>query len=80
MRPENFDVQQLISELRGSVDSIDDRLPDGMGFEDLTTEDTQAIDSEIFCCEQCGWWCEVADQSENNDAICVDCCEDNDDI
>jgi len=74
MRPTNFDIHILINELNGTCESILSMLPDGMEEEDLTEQDTQEIDDHIFCCEGCGWWCEIDEQCEQCDH-CIDCCD-----
>ena len=80
MRPDDFDVQELINSLQGTCSSIDDHLPEGMNWEDLTNEDHEAIDNEIFLCAECGWWCEISEQVESDDEqYCRDCREEEDD-
>lgn len=46
-----------------------------MQWEDLTTEDHDVIDNNIFLCETCGWWCEISERSENDEENCNDCKE-----
>lgn len=78
MRPKNFDANKLTEDLQGTCKTIDDNLPDGMEFTDLTSQDHVIIDTQVFCCEQCGWWCEISEQNKNDgDYICDDCYEDN---
>jgi hypothetical protein len=73
MRTQDFDVQQLIDDLQGTCTSINDHLPEGMDDMDLTSEDHDVIDNQIFLCETCGWWCEISEQDE--DGNCQDCHE-----
>jgi hypothetical protein len=76
MRPEDFDVQKLIEDLQGTCSSIDDHLPEGMNWENLTDEDHEAIDNEIFLCAECGWWCEACESNDKDgEIVCDDCKE-----
>jgi len=77
MRPEDFDVQKVIDHLQGTctetlTNTIEMFYPD-MKEDDLTEEDHNDIDNQIFNCENCGWWCEAHEQSENG--YCEDCSE-----
>lgn len=78
MKPADFNIQQLVDDLQGTCKTIEEFLPDGMEFEDLTSEDLQFIDENIFLCEKCGWWCELSEEaeSEDSDRICNECKED----
>ncbi len=71
MKPNDFDIQVLIDDLQGTCQTIEHFLPEGMEREDLTETDLETIDQEIFLCEQCGWWFEVSEQTE--DGLCRDC-------
>lgn len=71
MRPANFNIQELIDELQGTCSSINDHLPEGMDDNDLTSDDHEEIDNQIFLCDTCGWWCESCFQDE--DGNCEDC-------
>lgn len=77
MKPADFNVHELIEAVNGTCNTIDDHLPEGMEFEDLTGEDHDVIDNEIFLCNECGWWCEVheAHETDDGDDICDDCHE-----
>ena len=77
MRPENFSVEQLISELQGTCKTIQEFLPEGMEEDDLTEEDLQEIDNEVFLCSVCGWWYEICEESgsDESELICNDCSE-----
>jgi len=78
MRPEDFDVQQLVKDLQGTCNDIPDYLPEGMDEYDLTDEDHEFIDQEIFHCTVCGWWYEISEESgkDESELICQDCAED----
>lgn len=71
MRPKHFDINTIIDSLRGSCQTLDESLPDEMEFIDLTKEDFDQLDGEIFLCEDCGWWCEEYENTGDN--ICDDC-------
>lgn len=44
-----------------------------ISLEDLEMELSQALeDAEVFCCENCGWWCYEHDRSEEG-TYCSDC-------
>lgn len=72
MRPKDFSINDLITDLNGTCNSIDYYLPDGMSYDDLTDEDFQAIDDELFEFDLCGWWCENSEMAED-DRSCEDC-------
>lgn len=75
MRPADFNIDEVIKALQGTCTTIDDHLPEGMDWNDLTSEDHEAIDNEIFLCAECGWWCELCEQAEDTDdePKCTDC-------
>jgi hypothetical protein len=75
MRIVDFDIQPLVDALLGTCDRIEDHLPEGMDWDDLTSSDHDAIDNQIFRCETCGWWCESSEEDDNGD--CEDCKYDN---
>lgn len=77
-RPENFDVQVLIDYLRGTCQSLAEGVAvccEGMDADDLTDEDTQTIDENIFRCGECDWWCENDEMNEqcDDEGYCTDC-------
>lgn len=75
MRAENFNVQELIDYLEGTLHSLDEGLETcfpGMDSTDLNTDDHQKIDDQIFCCETCGWWFTDSQDSEGNCSDCSD--------
>jgi len=55
--------------LQGSCEIIEggeyEHLLDNQEFCDL-------LDSLIFCCEVCDWWCEVSEKSGDR-PVCLDC-------
>lgn len=78
-RPADFDVQKIIDYLQGTCNDLDASLRDfypEMEYEDLTDEDLQQIDNQIFLCDQCGWWCEISEQAdEEEEGYCAECRE-----
>ena len=80
MRPDDFDPQKIVDICQGTCmetlqSALDYCYPD-MKEEELNGDDHNFIDSQIFMCEQCGWWCEVGIYDE--DGICGECVEDRD--
>lgn len=77
MRPKDFDVYQLIESLAGTCNTIQEHLPEGMEEEDLTQEDHNQIDLEIFECPQCNWWYrfgeDEADSEGDYPGYCISC-------
>lgn len=78
-KTEKFNIEELIQALQGTCKSISEilnSLYDGeTEEEDLSDEDRQAIDEEIFLCETCRWWCERCEESEDEFGTCVSCVE-----
>lgn len=72
-------LQQIVEDLKGqaSKDLPEVCEDNGIDYESLQLEDLYYIDSEIFNCEQCGWWCEINEiyEGEQNRQICQDCGE-----
>lgn len=75
MRPDDFNVHQLVEDLQGTCKTIQEFLPEGMDEDDLTEADHAHIDQEIFNCTECGWWYEVAQSTESADGenVCDEC-------
>lgn len=74
MRPDNFNVQDLIDHISGTCKSLQEGISDlypDMLDTDLTENDHEEIDGQIFCCDTCNWWCEICDQDE--DGNCDSC-------
>lgn len=81
MKSSNFDINKVIESLEGSCDTIDDvieSLYPGMDEDDLTGDDYNAIDNQIFRCPTCGWWFDLSEQSDNEEDTgdCENCYED----
>ncbi len=72
-------IQELIADLQGTCNSISECLPTGFSEEDITQEQFEEIDLEIFRCATCDWWFEVSEeqgQDENKaERICEGCQE-----
>jgi hypothetical protein len=73
--PRKFSIHDVIQDLTGTTMTLQNVLDDYSKDEsDLTPEDHATIDSEIFCCDNCGWWCEVSESNEDGpNQICDDC-------
>lgn len=79
MRPDNFNVYDITEYLQGTSITLEQALTDhyeGMVEEDLTDQDRDDIDNDIFLCEDCGWWCEISEESEEEPGKCEDCAND----
>lgn len=83
MRPDNINLQSMVDTLQGTCDTmqgaLDDLYPD-MDESELTVEDWQFIENEIFLCATCGWWHEVCEMSEEDEGeqVCSHCSESED--
>jgi len=78
-KPNDFDVNDLIEYLQGTCMTLDEGINDLYPDCDsmiLTTDDHTAIDNEIFLCEDCDWWYEICEQSEDEPTKCKDCAGD----
>ena len=80
MEINNEQLQELIAYLQGSCKSLDEACQDMFEQDSgdcLTTEQLEEIDQEIFNCTQCGWWFELAEESESEDGemICNGCAD-----
>jgi len=73
MKPKDFDLDEFIQDLQGTCKTMESALPEGMTIEDLTEDDLENIDQEIFNCETCNWWCEVSEMASEEGSICRDC-------
>ena len=75
-KPDDFNVNDLIEHLQGTCQSLDEGV--GSLYENcdssiLTDDDRSEINNAIFLCNDCGWWFELSDQSEDGDGNCKDC-------
>ena len=78
MRAKDFDVQLIIDTLQGTCtetlqSAIETHYPE-MSEDDLTSDDHNDIDNEIFECAECGWWCEQCQSTDKDgEPVCDDC-------
>lgn len=71
-------VDEIASELQGSCLSLNEVLErNDMDGADGDLDFCASLDSIVFCCESCNWWCEVSEMSDDGDSqgICFDCVE-----
>lgn len=71
-------LENIIADLQGTTDTLDGVVrvltDDKLNEDDLNEHDLDYIFSEIFLCEQCGWWCEIGEMSSCEDEDqCEDC-------
>lgn len=68
-------IEEFVEYMRGSSNSLNQGLDTFEIDEDeLTADDYNYIDSEIFECEECNWWCSQDERSEDEGGnTCQDC-------
>lgn len=65
--------QQAAEELQGTCKGLHEVLSD----EEQEDADVLAeLDQHVFLCDECGWWCELSEQTE--DGRCDDCNQEED--
>ena len=69
-------IHELAGDLMGTCGDIDEHLPEGITFDDLTLEDCSLLDDEVMKCDECGWWVESG--LINDEGKCDECVEDED--
>lgn len=71
-------LDKIIEDLRGTCQIFACVASDyGVLEEDMTIADWQYIEEQIFCCNCCGWWCDVAECHDTEDGMmCDDCAGD----
>jgi hypothetical protein len=71
-----IDIQELIDYLQGGCKTLNEGVSDisegVLNESNLTIQQHEIIDSEIFRCESCGWWHEISEQSEDGEN-CIEC-------
>ena len=80
-------AQEIIDALQGTCDTLSGAVQEVTGNDDLddmslSTEQHEAIDNQIFLCDECNWWCEISEANENPQGggdICDDCSDLEDD-
>lgn len=73
----NLQIEELADYLQGTCMSLEEGLgAKGLG-EELSVADAQYLDSLVFLCSACGWWCEAseANESPSGEDVCDDCDE-----
>lgn len=69
-------VQTLIYELQGTCKTMDEAMPEGFTEDDLTEDQLNEIDQEIFRCADCSWWFEASDEADtgkDGERVCLNC-------
>lgn len=75
-----IDIQKLAETLQGTCMTLEGGIQVILGDDteqELTPQQHDELDQEVFLCDTCGWWCEAHERSESDE--CVDCSGDNDD-
>lgn len=71
-------IRTVIDNLRGTSSGSLDSECEAVGLSS-GMEVTAAVDSAIFSCTQCGWWCEIDEESSEDFGLdewtCLQCCE-----
>lgn len=65
-------LDKVITDLRGTCQTLES-VAEYWGAGELSIEDLEYIESEIFLCNGCGWWCERIEEVIDN--LCQDCYE-----
>lgn len=71
---------EIISSLQGTTNSLEQVL-ESHNKEDLedNSEFLAFLDSLIFCCSMCGWWCEISEEASEDHNLseftCKECCD-----
>lgn len=73
-------IQEIINNLRGTTGSLDLQIEsiigDGHDAGDIDPVCLDQIDSDIFLCNACGWWCDKDEEAEDEWGTCEECSED----
>lgn len=64
-------AEAIIEELRGTCNSLQPVLEAHDAVDVVPV--LNIIDSEIFECEVCGWWCEASEMCESGGDVCDQC-------
>lgn len=70
-------LEKIIHDLQGTCQSLSGCLENyDLEEDDLSPDDLEEIDNNIFLCEECGWWCGLEELDEGHDQgmRCEDCC------
>lgn len=70
-------MKQIIEELQGTAKSLNEVCNSfGLDSNQLTIEELELLDEEIFQCQNCGWWVDVTEKNERDfDFVCNECFE-----
>jgi hypothetical protein len=73
-------AEELAPQLMGScqflhtlLENYEPELEEDM---ELNSEFCARLDSLVFCCTDCSWWCEISEMSEDKDWVCQECVDD----
>jgi hypothetical protein len=73
-------VLELADYLQGTTNNLDDVTIDLFGVcqDELSFEDLVELDLTVFQCENCGWWADSGEMSDDpgHDWQCRDCASD----
>jgi len=70
-------LHAIIDDLRGTCKSLSE-VCEAHGVDELTMADHETIDSELFLCVECEWWCawdELSMHASDGDDVCDECAE-----
>lgn len=79
MGPTTADIQELAEKLYGELCGTCDSMPEWVEEHEQEAEIYSASDELMFCCGDCGWWCDASEANECPDGgedICDDCLRD----
>ena len=67
------EITRLADKLAGTPDSIDATVEAlfGCDFLDVDIGSLKVLDSLVFCCDTCGWWCR--DEERGTEETCKEC-------
>lgn len=75
-------VHEVADHIVGTTKSITQGLQD-CGIDatqnDLSPDSVIAFDELIFCCDTCGWTCDIDEMSGKDGQVCVECADEEDD-
>lgn len=72
-------VDEVAHALQGTCKSLAEVLEEhGLGHLEDDRAFLEGLDNEVFCCDECSWWCELSEMSERHEGVCTDCQPDED--
>ncbi len=66
-------LDKIIADLRGTCQNLEE-VAEYWKAGELSLADLQYIESEVFQCEGCGWWCSTWEQHDTGYGILCDDC------